>query len=156
MSRTTVKGIKNVKLNEYLDKINNAKTASELEDVLQSWIYKYGTIQGRYRDNHDALNAAGEKIVKGSKYNRLIPVMLPYHKIQLCGQIYKIGSWGNAAGYRYAMHYAEKWMEDLLTLEGIDAETIKTILSWAFNYPHRSLMAIEIAFSDEGDKPCQG
>lgn len=47
------------------------------------------------------------------------------------GEEYKTGTWGNGAGYRYAMAYWEKWYEKKLRAGGLRSpDKIRAIISW--------------------------
>lgn len=48
------------------------------------------------------------------------------------GKVYKTGTWGNGAGYRWAMADFERWYEGLLRAGGLRKDLkIKLIIEWA-------------------------
>lgn len=136
-----------MKLKDYLLGIALSSTSEELETAIQVW--KDHPYSGRAWERIcNARIKAGNAIVGRSTHGRFVPAWSPYRKLTVCGEDFRIGKIGNAAGYRYAMHYAKQWAIPVLQRNGLSLSVAEALWEsdWS-NYPHRSLEIVDRYFA---------
>lgn len=129
---------------DYREGLNACNTPRQIERLFQAEIKK--TPGENHFQLRQACNARAVEIAPRLKRGHLLAIRKDKRsgnsrRYAVNGQLYQTGTWGNDAGYRYAMHFFEKWYERLLRESGLRSKRkIETIISWVRDdYLWRSL-----------------
>ena len=119
------------------------RTPAQIERVFQRLIKKEPWED--HRDEMIAANVRASEIASAARWGHLYPLRLD--KGRGCSQRWRIGddvfytgSWGNGAGYRWAMADRDAWLKRKWTEGGVPAGRIDRAVSWlASGYRWRAL-----------------
>lgn len=139
-------------LTEYLDGMRQASTADELEAAIQA-PHEHPFVGKVWSRICNVRIEAGERICDASPNGRFVPRFGPRRRLTVCGQTHRVANGGNSAGVRYVWSYAEDWARAILLAEGFTKRAFHSIWDSAFEYPHRSLQAVERALAGELPDP---
>lgn len=139
-------------LTEYLDGMQAATTAAELEAAIQVE-YKH-LYHGRTWSRIGKVRIqAGERIVAAHPNGRFVPRFGAGRRLTVCGETYKVGVGQNSTGVRYVWHYAQQWAESVLRANGFTMRAAYAIWDNAFGYPHRALAVVADALDGKLPDP---
>lgn len=128
----------------YREGLSRCETPRQIERFFQAEIKK--TPGKDHFQLRQACNARAIEIAPGFKRGHLLAIRKDKRKgnsrrYVVHGQPYHTGTWGNGAGFRYAMYGFSQWYEGLLRKAGVRSKRkIETIIEWATDdYLWRSL-----------------
>lgn len=128
--------------------LNECMTPRQIERFFQAEIKK--TPGENHFQLRQACNERAIKIAPRLKRGHLLAIRRDKRKgnsrrYEVNGQPYHTGTWGNGAGFRWAMAGFEQWYERLLREGGLRSkQKIETIISWARDdYLWRSLRTLK-------------
>ncbi len=140
-----------MKLADYLNGMRAATTAEALDAAIQA-PYKR-SFQGRsWATICKVRIEKGLEICAAHELSRFVP-RIEGNMLIVCGERYKVGRGGNAAGVRYAWFHAEQFAREVLTRNGISQRGVSEIWGWVGSYPHRCLELVRKALAGEFPDP---
>lgn len=109
------------------------QTPAQIEKAFQRLI-KIDRCADHYRERW-AANARAAEIATAGRWGHLLPIRLDKGKgcsqrWKIGDEVYKTGSWGNGAGYRWAMTDRDAWVKRKLTEGGVPTKRIDRAVSW--------------------------
>ena len=142
-----------MKLTEYLDGMRAAATADEMEAAIQA-DHKHPFIGRTWSRICKVRIEVGERICAAHPNGYYVPRFGPRRRLTVCGETFRVGAGGNSAGVRWAWANAEDRARDILVdAHGFSKRAFHAIWGTAFDYPHRSLKAVERALADDLPDP---
>jgi hypothetical protein len=120
----------------FVNLLESCFTAAEIEKVFQA------NIKGPRTKKHDrelyrACNARAAAIAPRARLGHLLPIRTDKGngcsaRYKIAGEEYYTGTWGNGAGYRYAMVDFQKWAERKMRDAGLRSNNkITAIIDWS-------------------------
>ncbi len=140
-----------MKLSDYLSGMRAATTAEDLEGAIRA-PYKHSFSGRSWATISRVRVEKGIEICAAHRLSRFVP-RIEGNKLIVCGESYKIGRGHNSTGVRYVWHYAEQFVRDVLTRNGLSQRGVTEIWGWIGSYPHRCLAAVEKALAGEFPDP---
>lgn len=120
---------------EYAEGLSVCETPQQIESFFQAGI-KGKPFESHY-ELRRACNERAIEIAPRFKYGHLLAIRKDKRtgrsrRYEVNGQSFHTGTWGNGAGFRWAMVSFEQWYEGLLREGGLRSQRkIETIISWA-------------------------
>lgn len=136
-----------MKLTEYLDGMERAATAAELEAAIQV-PFKHAYSGPTWTRICRVRIRKGVEICDAHPLGRFIPRSGPRRALSLCGELYRVACGQNGPGVRYAWHSAGEWAMALLRREGFSVRAAHRVWDGGWNdYPHRCLTIVADALA---------
>lgn len=147
-----------MKLTEYLDGMQAASTAAELETAIQAAgrakpPFKHPFSGPTWSRICNVRKEAGERICAAHPNGKFVPHLGSRHRLTVCGETYSVGYGQNSTGVRYCWHYAKEWACEVLARRGFSKRAATQIWDTAFDYPHRALDVVADAIAGKVPDP---
>jgi hypothetical protein len=145
-------------LTQYLDGMQSASTAAELEVAIQAASrakppFKHPYSGPTWSRICTVRKEAGKRICAAHPNGKFVPRLGPRHLLTVCGETYSVGYGQNSTGVRYCWHYAKEWSHGVLAKHGFSKRAAARIWDTAFDYPHRALSVVADALAGKIPDP---